>query len=770
MSDNSVLIAGVVDGAFSNLPSWATQKGLEDIQKILNKIEKNIKANQGSGKAGTNNDDLKAAEKKRKLDKDEIENRTALGRLAKKTNSLFESLNSKTGRLILTLGLVELALGKVWQAVKENADVFDQLYKAGVSVVDVSNGTTSAFQGLAMMANYSSMNLRDFGAVLEAYSGANAVGAVKFAKSLPETQRNLAKFGYDLKGAAEVTGAYLDSMMGFTNMQTRSAEEISDGAIEFGKNISRLSMATGVSRKQLLQQTAAISASTDANIIAIAAGEKAAASASAFAASFKDQQIGQSFIKMMASRIPTLNATFQNFVKGGLGGLGSQLMNFSKSLQGVSPERAALMTKNFVNGLGNLDAVIKQQQFLAEAGVEGAEANVQYLVALKQQANSVKNITEADVLQAEKSAAALNEFKDQWGRLTSIFSRTFSPIIPLLKAMTFALSILNPMLDYVADGFRIIGEGIDYASDAFDYVADKIKSFFAPAIDYVSDLFNRAVNSGNPFVEWLGKAASVFVGTSKVILALTLTVGAAIVAISAFKNMFTAGSIIKNMLGGGGGIASKVAGGLINIIKNAGSFIFGRLGSIVSGMFSKVAGVFTSVGGIALKIFGVVGALYTAFEVGYAIGEQLYKIVSNFDWFNDLMDKVFGGLDKLLQYIPGSVGSDAKDRIQNREKLEAANIAGVTATPIAAATKEPAPSTIKSTSAVPSNPEAANKTAASGTKEPAPAPGSGIERPPGGGDINNLLSYQSSIMEQILQSNKELVAVNKDILKFARIQ
>jgi hypothetical protein len=767
MSDNSVFITGIAEGAFDQIPRWATEKAVEDLGKILLRIEKNTKGS-GSGN-GSPADDLDIASKQKKLDKEAVENSTTLGKLAKKTNKLFESLNTQSGRLLLSLTLLDVAMGKIWSAVKENAEMYDQLYKAGISVVDVSAGTTSGFQSLAMAANYSSMTVRDFGAILEAYSGANAVGALKFAKSLPETQKNLAKFGYDLKGAAEVTGAYLDSMMGVTDMQNKSAEEITDGAIEFGKSISALSIATGMSRKQLLQQTAAIAASTDANVIAAASGSRAALSASAFAASFKDQRIGQDFLKMMSSKLPALNDTFQNFVKGGIGGIGSQLSRFSKSLVGMDPEEAEQKTKQFVDSLGNLDAVIQQQQLLAEAGNQNAAENVKTLVGLQQHARSIIKKSDADIAQSKKANAALNEFKNQWGRLTSIFSRTFYLMIPVIKAATIALSILNPVLDFVADGFRLIGEGIDYFSDAVGYVTDLISDFFAPMVNYISGAFNDLSESTNPLVAGFRTFGSAVIGVIKVTAALGIIIGSVVLAFTSLKGMLTIIPALKNMFSGGS-LVGRIGGGVLNLLRNVGAAIFGRIGSMISGVFSKIGGIFTSVGGIALKILGVVGWLYTAFEVGYAIGEQLYKIVSNFDWFNNLMDKVFGGLDKLLQYIPGSTGSDAKDRIKSREQLEAANIAGVTATPIAAATKEPAPSTIKSTSAVPSNPEAANKTAASGTKEPTNAPGSGIERPASSGDINNLLSYQSSIMEQLLQSNKELLSVNKDILKITRTQ
>ena len=45
----------------------------------------------------------------------------------------------------------------------------------------------------------------------------------------------------------------------------------------------------------------------------------------------------------------------------------------------------------------------------------------------------------------------------------------------------------------------------------------------------------------------------------------------------------------------------------------------------------------------------------------------------------------------------------------------------------------------------------------------------GIEKPVLDTGINSMLGYQSSLLEQILQSTQNLVSVNKDILKYARV-
>ena len=83
--------------------------------------------------------------------------------------------------------------------------------------------------------------------------------------------------------------------------------------------------------------------------------------------------------------------------------------------------------------------------------------------------------------------------------------------------------------------------------------------------------------------------------------------------------------------------------------------------------------------------------------------------------------------------------------------------------------KAPAPTTIASPSAEGNTPTPAEST----STEPVPTtPGvslPGLDRPAKTADINNLLSYQGSLLEQILLSTNNLVSVNKDILRHARI-
>lgn len=175
-----------------------------------------------------------------------------------------------------------------------------------------------------------------------------------------------------------------------------------------------------------------------------------------------------------------------------------------------------------------------------------------------------------------------------------------------------------------------------------------------------------------------------------------------------------------------------------------------------------------SAGRALLGLLNPVAKVVAAFAAGYAIGTVIYEMFSKFDWFNNMMDKIFSGLDHIIQYIPG-IGGDAKERIATREKIAAqAKAEASVKKTVISVPKEPAPTTIKSPSAVPAVPD---KTPVTSEGEPVPAaPSLAATTPaPSSNDINSVLTYQTSILVQILETSQNLVSVNKDILKYSKV-
>lgn len=212
----------------------------------------------------------------------------------------------------------------------------------------------------------------------------------------------------------------------------------------------------------------------------------------------------------------------------------------------------------------------------------------------------------------------------------------------------------------------------------------------------------------------------------------------------------------------GGETLSWIGAGLI-IAGFAGTVLLAtRVASTVINFFS---GFLTP-----LSIIGSTLSVLAAGAAGFGIGTIFYKIFSNFDWFNSMLDTAFKGLDKVLSFIPGSTGRDADARSALRAKAEAAAAGTVTPSTISVP-KAPAPSTIQSPSAVPANPQSTrNSQAGAAAPDPTAPIGPGIEKPAKTSDINSLITFQNSLMQQLIEGTRTLISINRDILKYTRNQ
>lgn len=915
MADNTN-ITGIADGvleqALEGVPQWATEETLSSMHGLMNKsvaleasMEKILRAlaktNLDPKKWNDLNDGLdqmlkdfdqthKDFEKRKKDEKEQRDNHT-------KGTKLYKLLFDSQYRLDQALFVTTAALKGMVNTMVKNVKTFDRLYESGIAVSSAGDGARDAFDSLRQMSVLAGMSVEKFGAIAEKSAGANALGLGKFAKTLPAVSKNLQMLGYDVAQAAEATGAYLDSMLGFADIQSKSQEEIEEGAIRFGKSLQKLSLITGISRQKLLENTAAISQSTDANVLAGTIGEEGALRFSEFVASFKDQNIGQQFLKMMSSKIPALNSTFQNFAKAGLGNMGMQIVKFTKSLAGLSPDRAALATKNFVNSLGNLDAIINHQQLLAEAGVEGAEENIKILVGLRQQANAAKELSLEEIEKNEKAAAASAKIRSAWMGIMGTFSNIFSPTLGELEALGNGLEWVNEKLKAVGQWMAntklsdIWAKLTVAAENTYkwlsswkmsDFTPSKIyealKTSFQSAFENISKWFS-SLDIKKSFQEmWTGIKDTISQGLEASVADITKYVLAAGVAILAFtkgmtllKSVMTLGrgARVAGAAGALGNAAGEKGGGLMSGIgKGIGALGEGvgkALGGLGAGTGKLIEGLLTGVaaglrafanpqillgaailsGSIAVIGAGIAGATWLigkslpAFAEGLKSfdgidGSNLIEIakgvgalglamaafgagsvVSSFgnviSTISGAFSKLFGdgsildqikafanigpgiqaaangistvtmGLSNLSSTLNSFTGLDKLTQIvkaiNSIDLLKAAAfgvLGGKINTPVIAPTtsisvpKAPAASTIKSPSATPANPAMANNSSGQAKSEPAALATPGIEKPPAGSDINSVLTYQSSLMEQILIATNTNLSVNKDILKYSK--
>ena len=220
-----------------------------------------------------------------------------------------------------------------------------------------------------------------------------------------------------------------------------------------------------------------------------------------------------------------------------------------------------------------------------------------------------------------------------------------------------------------------------------------------------------------------------------------------------------------------------IAVGLSSILTVIGSFrllssVLSFVGPALSGVarmlmspFKILASVVESVIPRLVSMLNPITKVVAAFTAGYAIGTFIYEMIKDFKWFNTMMDTIFSGLDHILQYLPGSVGSDAKERITNSEKLSAS---ASKPTEISVP-KNPTPSTIDSPSATKtSGPDDASTRTSAPTPITASPPGK--EKSTDNADINSLMASHNTLLEQLLSAMHSSVSVNKDILRYTKNQ
>ena len=780
MADNSVFITGAAPGALSealnDMPAWATERTLTDIERVLQQsfnISKQLLTKLGkSGTAGMdpaaanelNNIIEELTKNSKKRNSEDENNQKDKKSWWDKRNKQNRQVISGIEKYLPTVALLYTANSRIVRAMEDNVTTFAQLQQSGINVVAGFNSATSGFTALQQMTAVTGVRFTELSSIMSKYSTTvNAFTAGKFANTIKDAGKGLQQFGFTTKESAELLGSYLESQSGFTNATNQSSEEASQKLQKFGQGLSRVSMVTGMAKNAILANMEAISKSNEASILSANIGEHAASSTLTFISSMKDQNLGRAFLKMMTDQIKPLNSTFMSFQKIGLGGFGQKLINFTQSLKTMSPEDAAQATKAFeAQNRAEIEHAKKQSNFYSQipelAG--DAQANLTLLVALQQQARTTKEMTVKDMKKMEASNAARSKLSSQWETLMSKFQMAFGAPISLLNALGTGLEYLNKGIDRVVNGLNYFGDEtsswvgvISIAVAAFKIFGGVIAGPFRLIGSTLSWVAKSLLSTGTGiagFSKYIGSVSGMVGNTFKAVLgAIT----------SPFKLIGSLSSMIGTAL-------QTLLGSVVSGFKYIGSFS-GMIGNtfkallepIVSG-FKYIGSFMGSIGGVVLKLAGVVGMLYTAFEVGHAIGTFIYDLVKDFEFFTNMMDAIFHGLDKVIQYIPGSVGSDARDRIATSEKV--AKLPEITVP------KNPTPSTVDSPSAVPAK-SVANSNLPNTTNAQLPATAPKSNNPSSSPDISSTLTAQTNLLQQILLALENNVSVSKDILKYSRI-
>jgi hypothetical protein len=171
----------------------------------------------------------------------------------------------------------------------------------------------------------------------------------------------------------------------------------------------------------------------------------------------------------------------------------------------------------------------------------------------------------------------------------------------------------------------------------WETLLSKLQQAFAPTAPMIEMFANG--------LEWLNKKIDAFINLFSD--QTRSWVGIGIVIGTFFAGMKILGSIVR--------VASKNFG------------LIAEKGSKAPGLISRLFGGLGRLLPIVGRLLGVAGLLYAAFEVGQAIGEQIYGVVSNFNWFNDMMDSLFKGIDDITAGLLDTLSSFWKGLIQIKD-------------------------------------------------------------------------------------------------------
>lgn len=729
MADNSVFITGAASGAFAEalngLPPWATENTALAIERHLRMQGKSLSdlVKQGSkgGRGGRGGAaDLALQDKLTKLmneqasqrKKDLAEDKQAAKEKkerAEKEELWGKKVETRQAALVLMLTSLVKFGDKVKETLVQNIKSYDALQEGGINLASGIGTASTGFESLQQITALTNVRYSELQATMLKFSTAiNQFGVGKFAKTVGSVSKDLTKFGYSSKEAAELTGAYLDSQKGYTDIRNKSEKETAKEIVQFGERVTDISMATGQLRGKILENINAISKSTEALLLSGKTSIAQSQELQLFVGGFKNKELGDQLLGMMTDVVKPLNSTFMAMQKTGFGAFAQAEMNLVSTLQTsgkTADEMQQSMTEFYAANENSMMKQMQQNKLLEQSGNADAAAANKILALRLQQIRDYKKLTPEEKKNMEKSNAASKDLANAQERLAAQWQRSFTNLIPILDLLSGTLNIFSTVIETVVD--------------------------------------------------FLGPTVTSFIGIIGVVL------GAAAAWIKPFTMITSALRFIGTSMGGIAGrvvsMVSSTFGALTNLIsKGAGVF---------RTAFSFLSGSIGSIAGFVGRFLGVLGAIYGAFEAGWFIGTKIYEIISQFDLVNSMFDAVFRGIDHLLQYIPGSIGSDAKARIDTAEKMDSLKGSTPKNTEISVP-KNPAPSTIASPSAKPATPAAENSTTAVATSSASPAK----ENTSSQSEINSILAFQTGVLEQILEALSNSVSVNKDILRYTKNQ
>jgi hypothetical protein len=604
---------------------------------------------------------------------------------------------------------------KVLDVNKQYVKTYDDMYKSGINVLAGQTQFTDGFKALNYVVTQTGVRLEVLQEVAQKYSTAiNAYGFMKFAKTLSKSTTELTALGYSSKESAELIGSYADSAQSYSDIRSRSEEEMSKDAIKFGANLTKLSLATGVSREQLLANSRAVAKSADVSLLYARYGKTGADKMIAFASSFPDQELGKQLVTMAADTVPALNSTFQDLAKTGLGNFAMQLQTIMRDGANEDP----LVTRKRIASL--METISgSQREFIrtqAQAGNASARTSEDIINNLSQVSRGLSNATDGQVAAATKTEAAIAGMQTEFERKAAILQAAFSPTIEQLNLLTQSLKLLN-----------------DAAYGAINRTNAESRSWVSAGLILAGQLAAGALILGQAktlinFFSKIGKTASVAEAAAK-----------------------GAGAAEGAAKGAGKGAAAGALRGA------AGYALAAAIPLALSAGFDSILGK-----------FGVGGN-----NIDSQKDQENWDRASLLEKMTSGLARGIEGTGRLM-FLDNLANKAQADRIKEEtaylDRTRQAKIAIPPPSSKISVPKDPAISTIDSPSASPTNEIGSADISSKSTDTSGTSVGPGIEKPPRNADINSLMAFQNNLSQQILLGIENLVTVNKDVLKYTKIR
>ena len=776
MADNSVFIAGVADGAFENalgeLPPWATEKTAFTIEGILRKslgiqtkmLSEAVKGIKSAGSGSLSPDDAKKVNNE--LDKlfKNLKRENEEGAKTKKRNKDLEKddkeslargkkLNSTNDKLTYVLTGLATVGNKVLGVQEQYIDTYDSLYKSGINVLNGNNSTADGFEALNQLVNQTGLRLQTLQKVAEKYSSTmNVVGMSKFGKALAMSVTQMKEYGFSQEASAELTAAMLESEKGYSDIRGKTEEQIAAGAQKLGQQFSRLSVIAGISREQLQENLKSTSKTISSAMVSAKYGIDAAAKLNASVAGIKDSGLRETFMQLAAAANPAQVKGYNDLVNAGLGDVAQQMHALSKAGMSLDPAAFATRLSAFTEGLEKQTGRMGNLANLLGAGGEEAAT---MLNSLYQAGRDISKASPKQIDAAVATQASIAKLQTETEKLSAAAQAAFFPMVSQVNLVADSMKKLNDALygvigavnaetrSWIGVGLIIAGFGAAILAavksvDTFMSLFGKGGSVIGRAVSGIGSVLGRI---GSIFLRFAGPVAAIY---------------------AAFQLGTSIGETIYEMLTG---VKNSINYFEIitDIIKDAGSWIsdtFTTFKNWVSGGIDSFTTGIKNMGNAVLEF-----APWLKTIGGYISGTvNFFKTI--FTEVSSFIDSFVGVLATLVKGVAskfankmsfGLVGSDTSDFVT--DKASSPTKISVPKTPMA--------STIASPSAVEVQPPKVPDANAPGPTA-ATIASTAMAKPDSKSDINSMLTFQSTLLEQILLSSNSLVSVNKEILRYTR--